>query len=341
MILPTTTTSESSTSLLTSVPIIGTVSSSVPFYPSTILVQPTSSSTPTNLVPTATAALPSGLPKAITPDNGNSTLPADTQVIQIAFLAGLNYNWVAAKPQAAAQIVDTLPAILSYHAGCDPSMVKVTTLMPYNTFGQVGYYTTLALTTYPKNLVAQLRMDMHLPNSAVFQNPNALAYNMSQQINTAIDILLGSTLDAPATGTGGPAATSTGNPDMFNNAGNQNQTPTQKGVTAAIALGTVAVSVAYGTAMFVVARRYKRRKQSHHRSSSVTNPSEMRQTGTGSPALMGGALLSRDFTSSFAGVPAAPGGRDSHGSGRSGMGNSARTAFISAPVAAENSLGWN
>jgi hypothetical protein len=62
----------------------------------------------------------------------------------------------------------------------------------------------------------------------------------------------------------------------------------------------------------------------------------MSETGRGSPALMGGALLSRDFTSSPYGAVQ----RESHGSGRS-MGNSGRTQFISAPVAAENSLGWN
>jgi hypothetical protein len=62
---------------------------------------------------------------------------------------------------------------------------------------------------------------------------------------------------------------------------------------------------------------------------------------------MGGALLSRDFTATHnngnGGNYGGVGGnmRDSQGSGRSGMNNSARTAFISAPVAAENSLGWN
>ncbi len=274
---PATTSTESSTGLLTSVPAISTgLSSSVPFYPSTILVQPTLSSTPTALAPTASAGLPSGLPKAITPDSGNASLPADTTLIQVAFLAGLNYKWVASKPQAAAQIVDTLPKILSWHAGVPEDMIKVVRLTPYNTYYQTGFITTLAIASYPKTLVSQLRMDMHAPNSAVFQNPNALAYNMSQQINTAIDILLGSTLDSTAT-PGGPAATATGGPDMFNNPGGQSQTPTQKGVTAAIAMGAVAVSVAYGAAMFVVARRYKRKKQSHRRSSSVTNPSEVRQ----------------------------------------------------------------
>ena len=89
--------------------------------------------------------------------------------------------------------------------------------------------------------------------------------------------------------------------------------------------------------MFIIARRYKKKKQAHKRSSSVMSNSEMRQAG-GSPPLMGGALLSRDFTG-YGGV--AGNTRDSQGSGRSGGQNSARTANISAPVAAENSLGWN
>ncbi|CRK36470.1 hypothetical protein BN1708_007069 [Verticillium longisporum] len=88
--------------------------------------------------------------------------------------------------------------------------------------------------------------------------------------------------------------------------------------------------------MFLIARRYKRKKQAHRRASSISGTSsDMRYTGTGSPAMMGGALMSRDF-SNYGGVA---GGRDSHGSGQTG--NSGRTAKISAPVAAENSLGWN
>jgi len=87
--------------------------------------------------------------------------------------------------------------------------------------------------------------------------------------------------------------------------------------------------------MFLIARRYKKRKQSHRRSSSIMSPTQMRQSG--SPALMGGAFMS--------GGRVSPGGtvtndRNSRGSGRS-AGNSARTQQISAPMMAENSLGWN
>ncbi|CAM6002787.1 unnamed protein product [Sphagnum balticum] len=94
-------------------------------------------------------------------------------------------------------------------------------------------------------------------------------------------------------------------------------------------MAAIGGSAVYGVAMFLIARRYKKRKQAHRRSSSLTG-GEMRQTG--SPALMGGAYMSGGHTS--------PGhDRNSRGSGRTG--NSARTAQISAPMMAENSLGWN
>lgn len=269
--------------------------------------------------------------------------PENTTSIQIAFTYGLNYAFVAVTPKAAAQVLSVLPSLLSYQGGFEENMTVVERLVPYDTTEQLGYVTMLAICTYPTSLVNQLRLDMHIPTAAIWQNPDPLAYNMSLEINTAIDILMGSTLDyTPSDTSDGSSATSTdGSNDAFSNANGSGQSSSQRGTTAGIAVGAVFVSAAYGTAMFVIARRYKRKKQSlHQRSSSVGTPSEMRQTG--SPALMGGALLSRDFTSTYGGVAsAAPGGRDSHGSGRSNMNNSARTAYISAPVAAENSLGWN
>ncbi len=261
---------------------------------------------------------------------------------------------MAVTPKAAAQVLKILPELLSYQGGFDQSKSIVQRLVPYDTTEQLGYVTMLAICTYPTTLVDQLRMDMRIPTAAIWNDPDPLAYNMSQEINPGIDILLGSTLDYAATGTGGgSSASSTANPnDPFGNNDNNSadQTPSQRGMTVGIAVGAVVVSAAYGGAMFIIARRYKRKKQSvHRRSDSLATPSEMRQTG--SPALMGGALLSRDFTSTYGGVAGTVdggansggrnSGRNSQGSGRSNMNNSARTAYISAPVAAENSLGWN
>lgn len=296
----------------------------------------------TGQTPTTATGLPTGLPKAITPDTSNNPAPDDTTEIQIAFGYGLNYAFVAVTPKAAAQVLKILPELLSYQGGFDQSKSVVQRLVPYDTTSQLGYVTMLAICTYPTTLVDQLRMDMHIPTAALWNDPDQLAYNMSQEINPAIDIILGSTLGYSATGTAGNIAASTtgGSSDPFTNNNSPDQTSSQRGITAGIAVGAIFVSAAYGGAMFIIARRYKRKKQSVHRhSDSLTSHSAMRQTG--SPALVGGALLSRDFTSTYGAVPvAAAGGRNSHGSGRSNT-NSARTAFISAPMAAENSLGWN
>lgn len=270
-------------------------------------------------------------------------------LIQIGFREGYNYAFIVADGRAAAQIFRLLPKALSDAGGFDPSKAQVKRLVPLDTQSSLGYITTCAQVTYPISMVQALSSDIQLPNSPLYNNADQLVYNFTQQINPAIPIIIGEYPDGTgggAGGAGGGSGSNSGggggsNSDPFGNSGNSGgQSSAQRGTTAGIVSGAVAVAAAYGVVMFVVARRYKRKKQMHRRASSIgsSNP-EMGEHGRGSPALMGGALLSRDFTSSYGAVP--PGGRDSHGSGRSGMGNSGRTQFISAPVAAENSLGWN
>ncbi|KAL2016037.1 hypothetical protein VTK56DRAFT_4327 [Thermocarpiscus australiensis] len=266
-------------------------------------------------------------------------------LIQIGFREGYKYPFVVSNRKAALQIFSLLPQALSDAAKFDINKVQVKRLVPMDTQNSLGYITTCAILTYPISMVETLSMDIKLPNSALYKNENPLIYNLTQQINPAIPIYIGQYPDGVAgDGAATPGPTAPGgvpNSDPFNTNDNNDsgsQSGAQRGTTAGIVSGAVAVAAAYGVVMFVVARRYKRKRLAHRRASSISNPSEMRQTG--SPALMGGALLSRDFSSSY-GAMAPAGGRDSHGSGRSGMGNSARTQFISAPVAAENSLGWN
>jgi len=155
-------------------------------------------------------------------------------------------------------------------------------------------------------------------------------------LNVAVPLIPGSTLGNSATGTGsGAAATSSsasGNNNAVFNPVNQNTSPQTTGTTVGIVTAGVGVAAAYGAAMFLIARRYKKRRLAHRRSSSVLNPAEMRQSG--SPALLGGA------GAFMSGGRTTPGhDRNSRGSGRTG--NSARTQQISAPMMAENSLGWN
>lgn len=173
--------------------------------------------------------------------------------------------------------------------------------------------------------------------SAIYTNSDPSVNTLVNYINPAIPLQAGSTLGssgASGTGSGGAATSSSASGNNNNVFDPPVGTTSSKvsGTTAGIALAAVGGSAAYGVAMFLIARRYKRRKTSHRRSSSVMNHSEMRQSG--SPALMGGA------GAYMSGGRTTPGhDRNSRGSGRTG--NSARTAQISAPMMAENSLGWN
>lgn len=180
-------------------------------------------------------------------------------------------------------------------------------------------------------------MDLWAPNSAIYNNANKLVRDLTNLINPKVDIL-GRIKEGGPTGGGGAPPKADSGDDTFDSNDQGGRTPKQKATVAGIAVGAIGLSAMYGAAMFIVARRYKRKKQSHRRSSSVVgseSSSEMRYNGA-SPPLMGGALLSRDM-SSYGGMAE---GRYSHGSDGS-HGSSARTANISAPIATENSLGWN
>ncbi|KAF2966370.1 hypothetical protein GQX73_g7202 [Xylaria multiplex] len=286
---------------------------------------------------------------AISPAATVAPQPPDTTMIQISFLYGEHYMHLVEQPKAAAQLFQLLPTALAYGSGVKPEDIVMYSIRPYDTLSTLGYITSQALLYYPNSKVNQLADDVKTPNSALYnQDPGSINNNLTSQINSAIPIWLGSGLAGnPNSGSGGNSDGNDGssNSDPFGGSGGGNETTAaQKGTTAGIAIGALSVAGAYGAAMFVIARRYKRKKQRHQRSSSISAVDEMRQPG--SPALMGGALLSRDFSSSPGYAPgygATNGGnmRNSQGSGRSGTNHSARTANISAPVGAQNSLGWN
>ncbi|ORY65075.1 uncharacterized protein BCR38DRAFT_342441, partial [Pseudomassariella vexata] len=339
---PKTTTTAAPT--FTSIPATATITDSESWLPSTIIIQPSSMKVSTGgLAPTSSpTGIPSGLPRAITPYDTVPEQPPNTTLAQISFLYGMNYAWLVQQPMAAAQLFSLLPQALGFGQGFDPSEAVMLRIVPYDTTSQLGYITSQALIYVPTLAFDTLRLDYKIPSARLYQNPAPLISNMTSQINPAIDIIPGSGLGdvgTVSTDPSNPTSTGNSNNDAFGTGDTSgDQTASQKGTTAAIAVGAASLAGAYGAAMFIIARRYKRKKQRHQRSSSVASPSEMRQRG--SPAMMGGALLSRDFTAgSYGGV--APNTRHSQGSGRSGMNNSGRTAFISAPVAAENSLGWN
>ncbi|KAM7202021.1 signaling mucin MSB2 [Rhypophila sp. PSN 637] len=345
--LPPTTTPQTTTPPaddVTSVPPLSTITGTEGWAtPTAIIVDDASTTVSGIIAPTSGSGIPTALPKAINPDTFGEPQPEDTTLIQIGFLNSLNYPFVSQNNQAAYQIFRLLPQALAYGSNFDLSKCRVMKLIPLDTRPSLGYLTTLAIASYPSNLIDALQMDIRLANSALYASGQPIVQNLTMQINSAIDITLGAGYGGgPGWDTGIPADPTDGPADPFGGEGNaNNQTSAEKGATAGIVAGSVGIAAAYGAAMFIIARRYKRKKQAHRRASSISNPSEMQYNGRGSPAMMGGALLSRDFSTYGATSGAAAGERNSHGSGRSGAGNSGRTAYISAPVAAENSLGWN
>jgi hypothetical protein len=195
-------------------------------------------------------------------------------------------------------------------------------IQPYDTSKSMGYITTLALLYVPTDMVNQLAIDLHTPNSGVYNNADSTTQTLMSFINPAIPLIAGQPMDgtvqAQDAGASGGESIVAGSPQggaPFG--GDSGNSSTVKSSAVAIGTATAAGVVLYGAAMGLVARRYrnKKKKARHSRNSSITGSE---------PAWMSGAGYARN----------------SHGSGSS-QGRSIRSQGISAPVMSENSLGWN
>jgi len=214
-------------------------------------------------------------------------------------------------------------------------------LVPFDTSHSLGFITTIAYVFIAENMVDTLRLDLLIPTSKLYNNDNPSVAQLMEYISQAIPLTPGNLLDGSGASGTGSGASPTGNNKadggIFNTDAQSQNTSVKKN-TVGITVGIAGAAAAYGAAMFFIARRYKKRRQSHRRSSSVISHSEMRQSS--SPALMGGAHpYISGGRSSPGGEGSTPNDRNSRGSGRTG--GSARTQQISAPMMAENSLGWN
>ncbi|KHO00595.1 uncharacterized protein MAM_01373 [Metarhizium album ARSEF 1941] len=339
------------------------------WLPTSLVIAPTtfSYSMPTGR-PAATSSqtLPSTIPKAINPDGEDTKkVPHENTILcHAGFRDGLNYEFVAQHSNAASQIFKFLPEILALpQILAQPEVVaqprpldlprildqykpfidqiSVVRLVPAKT--EAGWLQTIAEVYIPEKWVPQLQTELSIPTSAIYHTEILWLDQLAAQI-AWLTPFTGDLSPGTSSGDGGSNSGSGSHDNNNNNNNNHNndafgsgnqsdQTSRQKATTAGIAFAAVGLSALYGAAMFIVARRYKRKRQGHRRASSIDSvqgPPEMSHNG--SSALMGGALLSHDV-STYGGT----GGRNSHASG----GHSPRTANISAPVAAENSLGWN
>lgn len=263
---------------------------------------------------------------------------ANTTKIQIGFKRGFNWPFVVGHADTTGwQLTTYMPVAVADGLGIDHDKVQMVTLTSYNTTEKLGYISTMALLYVPSDLVDTLHLDLLNTNSAFYNNND-------QTIGSTIDFLT-SFVDptfpilASDSANDGSSGSQTGSGSSSSSSGNANSgDPMSDGSTSSSPVSASAVGIAfaaiggvavYGAAMMMVARRYKKKKASHQRSSSVPS------NGSGSHGY--GSTIGGPW------MTGARAGHDSRGSRGSGSSNgrSARTAQISAPVMAENSLGWN
>ena len=308
--------------------------------------------------PSSTASgIPTNLPKVITPDGGVPEQPANTTLVQVGFNYSLNYPFVVASSVSVAQIFQYLPQGISDGLEIPIEQVTMHTLQPYDTTKDLNYITTLALVFIPSDFVETLKLSLQTPASPLYRNINPSVTSLMLMINPSFPILAyqplaGSGRRSKGQGTGDDSEPGdNGAPLGGNNSGGSPVSPT----TIGILVGGITGAAAYGAAMFIIARRYRQRRERHQRASSTATSTEydddhghhhshrhhhQHQSGASGP-LMGGGLRADDrYSPPYGGRLTPADGRNSRGSGRSG-GTSARTQQISAPMMAENSLGWN
>lgn len=241
---------------------------------------------------------------------------------------------MVSSPTAVSQVFSYLPVGISHGLGLDLDLVVMQYLQPYNTLDTLNYITTLAMAYIPADKVDTLSLNLLNPNSDLYNNPNPSVVTLMGMIDPSIPIIPGSAMaggGTPVNSANSAATTSNtgGTPDDGTpNSSNTGSSPVRPS-SVGIAVGAVAGAAVYGAAMFLVARRYKKRKSGHQRSSST--PSAVHQRPGEASNLMVGARGS--YGTRY-------GGRNSRTSDRSGSQRSGRT-YISPPVMAENSLGWN
>lgn len=339
----------------TEVVVSSTPTSSAPatWIPTTMVMEPSSMSSfiaPSSGTTSETkSALPTDVPKNIVPPNAeDKPAPKGTVPIQIGFLFQLNYNFVSSNADAAAQIFNYLPPALAGVAGIGADKVPVTKLVPFDTRRDLGYITTLAKVNWPESQLDALKNALWEPSSALYNNEQDIVRSLTAIINPKIPLLATGDDSSGNLGGGvggsGAGGSSSGGGDPFQSSGDDSSSDSSKhkATTIGIAVGSLGIGVMYGAAMFIVARRYKRKRSLRRAAADDAASAEMQYTDNGSPALMGGALVSAQNTS-YGGVSSHSGPAISSQNSTGGRSNpsAARSAGISNPVATENSLGWS
>lgn len=285
---------------------------------------------------TVKPGIPTNLPKVITPAEGMPTPPQDFTLVRLGYMHEYNYEFVVANPVAVGQIFDFLPKGLAYGLGIPLSKVIMLNLQPYDTTKNKGWITTLAFAYIPSDMVDTLDLIRHTPASPFFHSTDPPVAQMMKLLDASIPLRAGGSGDsAGSTGSGGtwsaPGDSSGASSDNGNGApmgSVPSGSSTVSGKTIGLSAGIVAGAAVYGAAMFLVARRYRQKRNGRQNRSNSINRSVSPGSNPASGLMGGGAAVMHGARGPF----------DKRGSGGR---VSARTQQISAPMMAENSLGWN
>lgn len=284
--------------------------------------------------------LPSALPNAIRPSGSSQDPPDGAIAVYIGFSSRLNYVFVSDNLDAASSIIALLPRALADAGDMSAADIPVNALVPYDTRQQWGYITTLAKIYYPATLVDKLQVDVSTPTSKLYNNLDSVVRNLTVFINPRIDVRGNIKLGGPTTTTGPTLTSSTGsNNDAFaaNNTGEQSSK--QRATTIGIATGAVGGSMMCGAILVWLSSRYKRRKLAFQR----LNPVARAPDGDCSSSMYcsglwhveSGAYNLRHGLQSGEKL-----GKTPSGTTKTSERSTHSMPKISAPIRAENSLGW-
>ena len=263
--------------------------------------------------------------------------PDNTDMIQIGFKYPLNYKFVWTHDQSQQQIFKYLPLGISYGLNIEVNNVTMQTLRAWDTTQDLHYITTLAIAWIPSGLVENLGLLVQTQTSRFYNNPDSSTNTLLSMINNALPIAADNSTDGMDTPPGAmPTSTTSQKTNGAPIGGSIGASAPVKPSAIGIGVGITCGAAVYGAAMFFVARRYKKRRQSHLRSPSMYSSPVMSHIGPDAGA--GTALMSGGIDRSISPYHDEDGRAGSRGSGRSG---STGRQQISAPVMAENSLGWN
>ncbi|KAH8430274.1 putative mucin family signaling protein Msb2 [Aspergillus melleus] len=305
------------------------------WVPSTILVEPptpTTHDSVTHATATSTSTQVQ-LPGNIAPNEEQGVKPKDGVLIRLGFDERLRYSFVATTMLSSTQIFHFVPKGLQYTMGLSSEQVSMSEIKPLQMNGYLAttVYAWVSNNTYLYNTLPANSTKFESKLDLEVKNPVSNFYNEPDESVNTLFSMIDPTISIWPNGVGPPGfggkpgnGSGNGNDNEDNNGGGNGDggasgSSSARPSSVGIGVGVVAGAAAYGAGMFWVARRYRKKRQLHQRSSSTV---EQMSEGRG-----GGSVF-------------AAGGRMSRNSQVS-RGGSARTQMISAPVMAENSLGWN